>query len=189
MDGINGISGTQAAAAGGFLALVARHVQLNEIELAAWAMTGAAVGFLPFNAVRPKVFLGDVGSYGIGFWLAACALKLLDHGVSPLVLAGPFVLYLGDTSAVLVRRWRRGESLFEAHREHAYQLLVRSGWSHLAVSSLCLAITLATSFATFAVVDQSFMVQFLTLAASVLIVAIYLRFASTRYRLRGGAAA
>jgi hypothetical protein len=35
-----------------------------------------------------------------------------------------------------VRRLRRGENIFDAHREHRYQRLLLAGWSHRAVASL-----------------------------------------------------
>jgi UDP-GlcNAc:undecaprenyl-phosphate/decaprenyl-phosphate GlcNAc-1-phosphate transferase len=174
MDGINGISGSQAAIAGSFLALVARDVGNQPVELASWAIAGAAVGFLPFNAVRPRIFLGDVGSYGIGFLLAGTALLLWKAGAAPIVLLGPFLLYLADTSVVLVRRWRRGASLTEAHREHAYQLLTQSGWSHLAVAALCAGVTLLTSALMLAVTDATLAAQLVALLLSLVVVAGYL---------------
>jgi UDP-N-acetylmuramyl pentapeptide phosphotransferase/UDP-N-acetylglucosamine-1-phosphate transferase len=174
MDGINGISASQATITAVFLALVARDVGDQSIEVASLALAGASVGFLPFNAIRPRIFLGDVGSYGIGFALSAIALLLWDAGASPVVLLGPFVLYLSDTFTVLIRRRRRGDSLFEAHREHAYQRLIQAGWSHLEVAGLCAAITLVASVIMFVVLDSSTSAQVVALVAVVLLVLTYL---------------
>lgn len=174
MDGINGISASQAAVAGGFLVAIARQVDDVPVEIASAAIAGAALGFLPYNAVRPKVFLGDVGSYFIGFWLAASALLLWDAGAPPLVLVAPFALYLADTSVVLARRWRRGDSLFEAHREHAYQRLVQLGWSHVAVAALCCAISAVNSLIMYLTVDSEVRIQLVVLSVVVVLVAGYL---------------
>jgi len=38
--------------------------------------------------------------------------------------------------STLVRRLRRGENIFDAHREHHYQRLLLAGWSHRAVAAL-----------------------------------------------------
>jgi len=135
---------------------------------------------LPFNAIRPKIFLGDVGSYSIGFWLSATALLLWDSGASPVVLLGPFLLYLMDTSTVLFRRWRRGDSLFEAHREHAYQRLHQSGWSHVAVSALCGLLTISTSVLMLLTIDRGWAAQLLSLVVAISIIAGYLRFVGVR---------
>ena len=41
--------------------------------------------------------------------------------------------FIDDTSFTFVRRLINGEKVFEAHRSHLYQLLNRSGYSHLEV--------------------------------------------------------
>ena len=47
----------------------------------------------------------------------------------------PLTLYLVDTGVVIVKRALRGESLFEAHREHVYQRLTSEvGLPHLTVA-------------------------------------------------------
>ena len=43
----------------------------------------------------------------------------------------PLSMYIYDVGYTLVRRSRRGENLFTAHRSHLYQrLLIATGWSH-----------------------------------------------------------
>ena len=41
--------------------------------------------------------------------------------------------FIYDTSFTFVRRLLAGEKVFEAHRSHLYQLLNRSGYTHLEV--------------------------------------------------------
>ena len=87
MDGINGISGSQAAIAGAFLAVVADEIDVpTRWRWPGWAVCGASLGFLPFNAVRARIFLGDVGSYFLGFWLAGLALLVVDAGAPAIVV-------------------------------------------------------------------------------------------------------
>jgi UDP-GlcNAc:undecaprenyl-phosphate/decaprenyl-phosphate GlcNAc-1-phosphate transferase len=174
MDGINGISGSQAAIAGGLLALVANDVGADSLAIAGWAVCGASVGFLPFNAIRTRIFLGDVGSYFLGFWLAGLALLVVDAGAPVMVVVGPFLLYLLDTSTVLVRRARRRERLTEPHREHAYQRLVQAGWSHPVVAGLCAAVSAACGAIMYVVRDASTAAQFFALAGCVGLVVGYL---------------
>ena len=71
-----------------------------------------------------------------------------SEGVPVVLLAAPLALYLADTATVLAKRALRGDPLFEAHREHAYQRLVSEvGLSYTLVSGLttiaAVAITLA----------------------------------------------
>ena len=55
-----------------------------------------------------------------------------------LPLAGVLVLwpFVFDTTFTILRRLRRGENIFAAHRSHLYQRLVIAGYSHWAVTLL-----------------------------------------------------
>lgn len=174
MDGINGISGTQAAIAGGWLAYLGDRTNQPLVVAAGLAIAGACLGFLPYNLPCARIFLGDVGSYFIGVWLAGLALLAIDRGISPLTVAAPFLLYLLDTSTVLVRRARRGDRLMEAHREHAYQRLVAAGRSHAAVASVCAAFSLACCALAAVAVDASTWARLAASVGAIVVVAVYL---------------
>ncbi len=174
MDGINGISGLQTVVVGGYLALLAADAGLDQLEIAGLVVVGSAAGFLPYNAVRALVFLGDVGSYFLGFWLSSLAVLVVDSGVSVLVVAAGFLLYGADTSVVLARRLWRRERVTEAHREHAYQRLVQYGLSHIVVASICAGVTAAACAMMYVVRDDTFEVQALVFGAALLLVVVYL---------------
>ena len=142
---------TQAAIAGAMLAVLG---QRNDIDVATYgglAISAACLGFAPFNAWRPMLFLGDVGSYFIGFWLAALVVVVIANGADPLVAIAPFLLYIADSATTIVRRARRGDDIMSAHREHAYQRLVQRGWSHVRVTLLVGVLVAITSLAMLAV--------------------------------------
>jgi UDP-N-acetylmuramyl pentapeptide phosphotransferase/UDP-N-acetylglucosamine-1-phosphate transferase len=143
MDGVNGISGASGGAIGaGLWWLAVRHGSTSLAVVAA-AVSGACLGFLPFNAWRARAFLGDVGSYGLGGVLAALAVALVQRQVAPTLVVLPFLPYLADTGVTIVRRLRAGERFYEAHRQHAYQRLTDRGWSHGMVASSVAAATVA----------------------------------------------
>lgn len=52
--------------------------------------------------------------------------RLFDIWV-PLLIFSPFIL---DATVTMLRRAWRGARIWEGHREHYYQRLVLSGWSH-----------------------------------------------------------
>lgn len=139
MDGINGLAAVQAIAGGLGTAIFGVMGGLDASHPAvslSLAIAGAALGFLPFNFPRATVFMGDVGSATLGlatafaaWWVARAVGWWL---VLPLVaLHANFLL---DTALTMFRRWRRGDVIYQAHREHFYQLAVRSGLSHVAVT-------------------------------------------------------
>jgi len=141
MDGVNGIAGAHALVGGVVYACLAgwRHDGLG--VAAGLALAAGAAAFLPFNAGRARVFLGDVGSYSIGAALAVLAVRLVSLGVPVEAVAGPVALYLADVAWTLQRRIRQGEPWLEAHRTHVYQRWCDAGWTHQEVTVLTCALT------------------------------------------------
>lgn len=81
MDEVNGISGAHAIIGGVFYACLAGW-RRDEFGVAAGlALAVAAAAFLPWNAVRARVFLGDVGSYSFGAALGVLAVYLGSPGL------------------------------------------------------------------------------------------------------------
>src|SRR5262245_2786505 len=62
-----------------------------EVTIVAGALVGASLGFLWFNAPQAEVFMGDVGSLGIGGALGTMAILIKQELVLP-ILGGVFVL-------------------------------------------------------------------------------------------------
>ena len=141
MDGVNGISAAHAVIGGAAYACLAAWRQDGFGIAAGLALTAGAGAFLPWNAGRARVFLGDVGSYSIGAALAVLAVRLIADGVPAEAVAGPVALYLADVAWTLQRRIRRGEPWLEGHRTHVYQRWCDAGWSHQEVTLLTSALT------------------------------------------------
>jgi len=144
MDGIDGISVAQAVGAGLTWILVGLVSDVEVLIAGGAIVAGAALGFAPFNLHRARMFLGDVGSYFLGAWLAGVAVLALRAGLPPEAVLAPLALYAADTGFTLVRRVLRGERWYLPHRDHAYQRLGRAGWTHLQASAL-VAVGIAVS--------------------------------------------
>ncbi len=130
MDGINGLAATQVVLAGACWWLIAGREHVPELAAAGAIAAGAAAAFAPFNVPRARMFLGDVGSYFLGGWLAATAVIGLQAGIAPEAVLAPLALFAADAGSTLVRRARRHQPVMQAHREHVYQRLAATGWSH-----------------------------------------------------------
>lgn len=150
MDGINGITSLQLAVWGG-AALVAGTAGGSTFVAVIGAVTaGSALGFLPWNAPRARLFLGDVGSYLLGGVVSLGVIAGVNGRVNVWVVVAPMFLYLADTGTALVRRLMRGASLGTAHREHVYQRLVDSAKMPHIVVALVMAVLSALVAAAWA---------------------------------------
>lgn len=131
MDGADGLAGGMAVFAFGVYAAVAGSSGFTVLALWSMAFAGASAGFLLFNFSPARVFLGDAGSVTVGFFAGAVGVwgwaAQAWPAWFPFLVSAPFFL---DASFTLARRVARGEQFWKAHREHYYQRLIRSGWSH-----------------------------------------------------------
>ncbi|HKE49355.1 MAG TPA: glycosyltransferase family 4 protein [Rhodanobacteraceae bacterium] len=136
MDGIDGILSAQAIFV--FLALMVLCLRAGEPHTGQVGVFAAAtLGFLPFNFPRARIFMGDVGSGVLGLLVAVAVLWQMSGQATSLmsgvILCSAFVT---DATCTLVSRMLRGRRWYSAHREHLYQWLVRSGFSHGGVVAL-----------------------------------------------------
>lgn len=145
MDGSNGLAASQALLFGAAMALLAGIG--TPVAWLGLALAAAALGFLPWNLPRARLFLGDVGSHALGYAVAALVLLALsgDGGIAawqPLLLASAFLL---DGSLTLLGRLARREKVWQAHRNHLYQRAIAHGASHGRVCLAYAAWTLAAA--------------------------------------------
>ncbi len=134
VDGLNGLAGFVALMVLGAIAWVATQVGDQTIALIALVVAGSVAGFLVWNFPRGALFLGDGGSYFLGFLVAELAVILVHRNsdVSPwfalTVLAYP-------VCETLFSAWRRrvlhGQGALVADGLHlhtlVYKRLVRRG--------------------------------------------------------------
>ncbi|PTB20703.1 glycosyl transferase [Trinickia symbiotica] len=133
MDGADGLAGGMAFFGfGGYaVAALTNSPPTPELALACAAMAGAAAGFLLFNFHPARIFLGDIGSIPLGFLAGVVGYWGWRTGAWPIWFpAMAFAPFIADASATLLRRLARGEKFWQAHREHYYQRMVRSGLGH-----------------------------------------------------------
>jgi UDP-N-acetylmuramyl pentapeptide phosphotransferase/UDP-N-acetylglucosamine-1-phosphate transferase len=173
MDGINGVSAMQALVVSGACMGVGLATDSAILVGSSAAMLGAAALFLPFNFPRAAVFLGDVGSYGIGAFLTLL-LVLASARIGAWTVLIPAV-YLVDVLWTLLRRFKAGEPLTEAHRDHVYQRLVESGGSHVVVSAYVTACSaLVAAAAVLGGLSDSAAVRGIAIPLVVLVLGLYL---------------
>lgn len=150
MDGVNGIASACAAFALAAFAVAAAVMGAPFWSLSAGLLAITLVGFLPLNFPRARLFMGDNGSQLVGFFIAAAAVGAANNSggaVSALFIPVAMTPFILDVSFTLAHRAVRGRNIVLAHREHVYQLLLRLGFSHAAVTSVYLGLTALSTLA------------------------------------------
>jgi UDP-GlcNAc:undecaprenyl-phosphate GlcNAc-1-phosphate transferase len=188
IDGLDGLAaGIVAIASGSFFvysAYLSDRGLLSEPNigpLVACVTCGVCIGFLPFNFNPARIFMGDGGSYLLGFLLAVSTSVVggradpatqgfsgqtyffLAPLVIPLVILGVPIL---DVLFAIVRRVSRGGSFAVADKGHLHHRLIGLGhgprravvilWAWTALLSAFVLVpvfnTSANSFATFGLI-------------------------------------
>ncbi len=104
---------------------IARNARTSELTIFCGSITGASLGFLWYNAHPAEIFMGDVGSLGLGAALAVVAI-LIKQEILLLFIGGIFVL---ETLSVILQVGSfklRGKRIFKmAPLHHHFEAL---GW-------------------------------------------------------------
>ena len=144
LDGLDGLAaGVSGIAAVGLLSV---SYSLNQPApgLLAAALAGSCLGFLRHNFNPARIFMGDGGSYFLGFALAAISIVGPAKGLTSVSLLLPLLILslpLADMSAVIMGRLSQGRSPFYPDRRHLHHRLLRVGFSHRRTVVLIYAFT------------------------------------------------
>lgn len=130
LDGLDGLVSGTAVIGAVVIAFVSltREVSQPDTALIAFAVAGAFLGFLRYNAYPAKIFLGEGGSTLAGFLLGVLAIVAGGKIATALLVLG---LPLFDAAFVILRRllWER-RSPASADRTHLHLRLLDLGFTH-----------------------------------------------------------
>jgi hypothetical protein len=98
------------------------------------------------------------GAFGIWGWVADAWPVWF-----PFLVSAPFFL---DATVTILRRMLRRERFWRAHREHYYQRLIRSGWSHRRTALCEYALMGASSALAIGMLSWSEPLQYAALTAA-----------------------
>lgn len=123
MDGIDGLAASGAVCVSGSccLLLLMRHGS-DEISFLFGILACAVLGFLFWNWPGAHIFMGDAGSYFLGFSIGALMLlAIVRHELGLWVVPILMGVYVVDSTATVLKRMRRGECWYKPHRLHGFQ--------------------------------------------------------------------
>jgi phospho-N-acetylmuramoyl-pentapeptide-transferase len=140
-DGLDGLAIGLMVVAGGALTILtyagghaelaqylqlARNPRSSELTIFCGSMTGASLGFLWYNAHPAEIFMGDVGSLGLGGALAVVAV-MIKQEVLLLFIGGVFILEAVSVVLQVGSFKLRGKRIFKmAPLHHHFEQL---GWT------------------------------------------------------------
>lgn len=150
IDGLDGLAAgvSLIAAITGFFMAWMNGSALVALALA--ALIGILLGFLFYNFNPARIFMGDSGSYFLGYTLATTSLagavqQKTSTAVSMLVPMVALGLPIFDTLFSMLRRYIERRPLFDADRGHVHHRLLKLGFTHRRVVVLLygVSVTLA----------------------------------------------
>jgi len=136
LDHADGLSAGTCAIAAIFFTILNILAGNLSIAFISAALAGATIGFFFYNFNPASIFMGDCGSNMLGFMLGIIAVLGVytpEGSIREIAIFTPvFILALPmiDTAFVLKFRWKQGNPLFNADRNHLAHRLMRLGLSH-----------------------------------------------------------
>jgi UDP-GlcNAc:undecaprenyl-phosphate/decaprenyl-phosphate GlcNAc-1-phosphate transferase len=133
IDGLDGLAAGVSGIAAVVMLVVALFMKQPAAALIAAALAGASLGFLRYNFNPAQIFMGDGGSYFMGFTLAAVSIVGLVKIPAFTAVLLPYLILavpIFDMSAVILLRLRQGKSPFQADKRHLHHRLLSAGLSH-----------------------------------------------------------
>jgi UDP-GlcNAc:undecaprenyl-phosphate/decaprenyl-phosphate GlcNAc-1-phosphate transferase len=148
MDGIDGLAGgVSFITAMSLLAASAQFEVRAAATLISAGVGGAALGFLRHNYHPSRIFMGDAGSYFLGYVLAATSIlggaKVTTvTSLIPTVLL--FLVPVVDTSQVIIKRLLAGQNpMSTPGKDHLHHRLLQQGFSQRHSAVILWGVTLA----------------------------------------------
>jgi len=172
MDGMDGFAGGMSVIGFSTYAVLSYIKGDSLLLFISLSLVVSTAGFLCYNLPPAKVFMGDVGSYLLGFSVAVLSLYAHNESVIPIwlsvIIFSPFMI---DASLTLIKRIYRREKFWQPHNNHYYQILIRSGLRRTKILLVGYATMLTVSLCAILIFDAEVFVQ---LIVSLLLLIAYM---------------
>ena len=132
IDGLDGLACGVSCISSVNLLVIALLVADAPVAVVVAAMTGACIGFVPYNFNPAKIFMGDTGSTFLGFMLATISIQGLFKAYTVISFAVPFLLLglpIFEICFSIIRRLASGKNPMQADRGHFHHRLIDMGFT------------------------------------------------------------
>ncbi len=130
IDGLDGLAVGVSAIDSLAMLVIALLVSEGNVAIIMAALSGACVGFMPYNMNPAKIFAGDTGALLLGYVLATMSVIGLFKTYAIISFLLPFLLLalpLFDTGFAIIRRLIHGQSPMHPDRGHVHHRLIDMG--------------------------------------------------------------
>jgi UDP-GlcNAc:undecaprenyl-phosphate/decaprenyl-phosphate GlcNAc-1-phosphate transferase len=144
IDGLDGLASGVTGIASAMIFVVCFWTGQTGSALIMAALGGSLLCFLRYNANPAQIFMGDGGSYFIGFLIAGISVIALVKSAAVVAILLPFLILavpILDMSAVIIARLRSGRSPFVADQRHFHHRLLQAGVPHQLTVHVIYALT------------------------------------------------
>ena len=172
IDGLDGLAVGVSAISSMTMLIVSLFVSEPVVSIILAALTGACLGFMPYNLNPAKIFMGDVGSQLLGFVLSTASIMglfklhaIITFFLPLLALALP----LADTIFAFFRRILHGQSPFKADKGHFHHRLLAMGLNQKQVVAVLYGISAVLGLLAVLMAGDSMAVKIICLVAAFII--------------------
>jgi UDP-GlcNAc:undecaprenyl-phosphate/decaprenyl-phosphate GlcNAc-1-phosphate transferase len=143
IDGIDGLAGSIGLLVAAAYGVVFYMMQQYGLAIISFATAGSLAAFLFYNVTPAKIFMGDSGSYVIGFLISILTIQFIELNKfyslaspqpfiksAPAVAMGFLIIPLFDTLRIFIVRVLRSGSPFKADKDHLHHRLIEMNLNH-----------------------------------------------------------
>lgn len=175
IDGLDGLAvGVSSIASLTMLAVALLNYEIG-VAIVMACLTGACLGFIPYNFNPAEIFMGDTGSTFLGYMLATMSISgffkfyaVISFAVPLLILGLPIF----DTVSAITRRVLEGRSPMSPDRGHVHHRLVDMGFNVKQAVAILYAISGTLGLAAVVLTTSGEAKAMLLLLAAILAIAV-----------------
>jgi UDP-GlcNAc:undecaprenyl-phosphate/decaprenyl-phosphate GlcNAc-1-phosphate transferase len=158
IDGLDGLAAGVCFFSAAVLLVLGLFDHRLVVSIGLAALGGATLGFLRYNFNPASIFMGDSGSYFLGFTVAALSILGSMKSQASVTILIPILaigLPLMDTLWSAIRRFITGQAVFRADRDHVHHRLLKLGYTHRRAVLLLYGIAIVMGAASLLMVQAS----------------------------------
>ena len=180
IDGLDGLSTSYVIVNIVGLILITENSSML-LSLIYSALLGSCLAFLYFNLKKDNIFMGDGGSYFLGFTLASLPLLILNTNSSDsifpyfnqnifLAIVINLSYPLLDMCSVIIQRINKGKSIFFPDRSHIHHILLNFGFNKRIVVYKIILFSIGMTTISYCLLDIKNRLQIFFLMSFILII-------------------